>query len=1200
MITLPAGWAAELITDHRPVTGYEITLQSGTVLRYGSHGFTFDSNTYKRQVLEMTELEESLSLEVPEFTLTLSNVDETLTPYLEPLDLLEGSRVVIRVMLRDSGGTFLSGSVERFFGLIESVDDGDEESIDLHIVGPSWNYDNPLPGVRTGVYCWKDFADGRLCNYVGGLTTCDRRLLSTDGCSGRSREHEFGGFPGVDTLERLRYLLEGRNRPILFDSPTSAEGRRIAIRITPDPDVPEVEPLGSIKNAAPLIYGRRRVIGRSIERTVQQYVTPGGTLLEVDFKLLSFGEIDNIVAWYGDGLIGVDRIGSSGYKELGIYWRSGTIGLDDDETAAEYLADPNTLQRAQNRDALSHVPLAYSNMAYAIFIQEADTDSDRISDISFDVRGIKVQKYTAAGATDGARVWSENPVWQLVDLLLSHDYGFGRFIAASDLDWSVIKPTADYVDVEIDSFEATVIASGSSTDRYAVDDASGFYRGMKVLYDGGPYSDEVDEVLEIINGRLIRLGTSRNPAAGHTVTGRTPRFTSNLTIDREASADEVLESLLVPCFGYMPLGDGKIQIVSEQARVVDATFKDTGAAAGYGILEGSFRWENVRGEHDHRQNRVDTTYRDHDGADAGVQESDWNSIRTGRIREDSIDLPAVLTHEHANRITQLRYSKHRELGRPAKFTVGPIGLAVQVGDHIEVTHAAPGWVDADKRVIATEYLGLGDDDEGCVALTVVDYDSSVYVVPTVTPIPLFDYGDLSLVLVVNMNAAGRIVLTWSGDAQGVPRLVWNIYKRASSFGSGPPAPDERIGRVLQRRKWVYQPTADEIGTTLYFIVSGGMPRPDGFSYSNEVSILATLDDPTDEEPESQNRVYGGSFDSERHWQQTEAGGSTVIVEADATVGGGDWTNPDNAHNADDLSYAELDVDDGNSGTVEFTFAAGTKTGQPYGKVWATNNNGSVRLEFTKDGGSSWIELDLVTTRQGLTEKLGPQIVNQDMSLFRMRATGYSGRNPRDRLDPWLPGHHRAYVIGFADQAGATAPFSIIANGIATLVSDGVTPAELSRPFPGQIGDPTILAYNTESVSTWGLYIRRRQGETSAVDANVTIYVRETQTGTEYLAADFDKDDVSDDFQAFAQRFTPGVSIAGDAEVIVRYLGTVGVDVDNLEETLGDGVPRQFGTTATEEDQGNFGDAAAGVRSGYTRGGWDSVSSRISALTGNTK
>ncbi|MCP3981879.1 MAG: hypothetical protein GY716_21460 [bacterium] len=396
-----------------------------------------------------------------------------------------------------------------------------------------------------------------------------------------------------------------------------------------------------------------------------------------------------------------------------------------------------------------------------------------------------------------------------------------------------------------------------------------------------------------------------------------------------------------------------------------------------------------------------------------------------------------------------------------------------------------------------------------------------------------------------------------------------------------------------------------LGETLYFIATARQARlGQDAVQSAEISSEMVLDDPTNTDPESGNRVYQGGLDSARAWSATAGTlewdqASPYSIEADATVPGGDWTNPDNAHDGDDLTYGELTVDSGNTGLVAFTFAAGTLSGQPFARVRTTKNNAAMVVQYSTDGGGSWSDVAQVSVRQGLVDVYGPLLVSQNMANFQMRVGGGSGRGIGA---PYAEGHHRAYTVGFVDIAGATPPYVILANGLATFVSDGITAAELKRPFPGKIPDPTVLAYNAQSTATVGLDLRRTPGETSALDANMTVYIKEKLTGTEYLAADFDKDDIPTDgvFDALVQRFTPGAAIPGDCEIIIRYLGTVALDLDNIEETLGEGVPRQFQASTVDQEEGNYGDAASGKRVGFTRGLWPTVVTRISQITGGTK
>ncbi|MDQ7008298.1 MAG: hypothetical protein Q9Q40_13845, partial [Acidobacteriota bacterium] len=125
--------------------------------------------------------------------------------------------------------------------------------------------------------------------------------------------------------------------------------------------VPVIDPTAPIV----VIYGRRRVSPKALE---SGHATWGTTDQKVVFFLLSEGPIDSVPRWYLDGEETADEVGT--IKTLGIFYRVGAVGVDDDETEAEYNADASTQQRAQNRDYRSVTGQTYSETAYAAFVSK--------------------------------------------------------------------------------------------------------------------------------------------------------------------------------------------------------------------------------------------------------------------------------------------------------------------------------------------------------------------------------------------------------------------------------------------------------------------------------------------------------------------------------------------------------------------------------------------------------------------------------------------------------------------------------------------------------------------------------------------------------------------------------------------------------------------------------------------------------------
>lgn len=507
---------------------------------YSSQALTWLGNTYTALAVRSSPATEVWSTRIPGLSVTFSNINNTLRSLMTPDDLLTGNWLTARLLLRDSSDALLDGSLVTHKGIIDGIPETNEKTVTLRSVGPLHNFDNELPIIRTGEFCQWKFADGINCNYTSTTTTTNSGSASTgpinvadasllvegktikvgdsaevtisditgsaltvdtaitwassatvaytqcnrldEDCTSRARRHEYGGFRGADAILGQLALLED-----IAQQPGSPLGQFIipnnifaGLRSL---GIPATAPrLASLDTVVPVVLGRRLVSGVIVERHVVEWT--GAEEVKVQFVIVSSGEINAFNDFYIDKQREDTQLvnATSGRLWFGIYWRPGTIGLDDDETLAEYDASPQGQQRPQNRDLLSLVTgNTYSRYAYVTTIQGEDAfDSEDLVDWSFDIDGIKFQKYNADGTEDGSPVFTRNPVWQLVGIMLSTEFGFGRFLSAADLDFTSIHAAATTCDTVIDYTGTTFTGDAVSTTTYAVVNSVDFYRGVSV------------------------------------------------------------------------------------------------------------------------------------------------------------------------------------------------------------------------------------------------------------------------------------------------------------------------------------------------------------------------------------------------------------------------------------------------------------------------------------------------------------------------------------------------------------------------------------------------------------------------------------------------------------------------------------------------------------------------------------------------
>lgn len=383
-------------------------------------------------------------------------------------------------------------------------------------------------------------------------------------CEKRQRQHRYGGFLAVSNIARLRYREGAEDLP--RDGDPERTNKVETLMRTPV-RVPRRTGLADPTRPVPVLYGRRRVPGTVIEALTKRIDATRDR--RATFLALSEGPIDSLVRYYVDNQIGTDKIGEAPYtaqqKSFGIYWRDGSPGADDDETQAEYEADPSTQQRAQNRDFQSGTGTAYSETAYALLVQSIQADVSNAPDFLAEVKGLEEQRYTSGGSPDGSPAWTENPLWHTVDLLKSDKHGAG--LAASDFDFAVTRPEADICDEIITSTEANTLATnnaGSPSTTIEVGSTEGFVPGYRVDVNGTP--NTVDRV---VNDTTLKLGTATTWSIGHTVIQKPKRFTASLLLDGLADISAWIAKFLDACRGYVTYDAGKIQLRVERAHVAE-------------------------------------------------------------------------------------------------------------------------------------------------------------------------------------------------------------------------------------------------------------------------------------------------------------------------------------------------------------------------------------------------------------------------------------------------------------------------------------------------------------------------------------------------------------------------------------------------------------------------------------------------------
>ena len=116
-------------------------------------------------------------------------------------DMFIGSKVTIRkILIGEVSASPVETDLIFLFGTVTGAR-YTEEYLELD-VATDVNLAPTLSNRRVGSKCPWVFK-GTECGYSGGLTTCNKLYTDSGGCSGRSNQHRFGGFPARDSAASI-------------------------------------------------------------------------------------------------------------------------------------------------------------------------------------------------------------------------------------------------------------------------------------------------------------------------------------------------------------------------------------------------------------------------------------------------------------------------------------------------------------------------------------------------------------------------------------------------------------------------------------------------------------------------------------------------------------------------------------------------------------------------------------------------------------------------------------------------------------------------------------------------------------------------------------------------------------------------------------------------------------------------------------
>lgn len=1020
------------------------------------------------------------------------------------------------------------------------------------------------------------------------FANCSREIPD---CELRVMTHRYGGFRGSEDKKSLQAAIfqdkiNSTTGPWGDNPKNIAKWKGEAKLLVKN--MPEGQPLEDLDSSVPLVYGRRLVSGQLVEVSGIVYTSGGplGSYMAAVYGL-SEGTIDSIVnAYVGNSLV-VQKV-TSNRKVYGHYYRAGGDGVEDEEDEADYAADPTTLLRAQKRDFYTGTGDTLSHTSYATFIQKLqEVEAITPDSAEFDLKAIKVQKYTSGGAVSGGVVWSATPIWHAVDLL-TQDYATGKMLDAADIDFSVSQPSAVYCEVVVYGLYNSVVATtdevtAGTEDVWEVDKTDQYTRGMTVEVDENGTLTE-STVTNVLTSTKVQLAYAKvTPTAPARIRPKIPRYSCHAVLDSPQRAGQVVADILATCNGYITYDEsGRLQLRIEGSDTAASLhFKDTGYDAGYAILE----CEPLDRDDGEDVNRVVGRYRSQENEDREALANDWDHRRTHVVSARTINYQHVDNGHQAYRLSKLVLDKARVLGVGALLTVGPAGLQVQPGDLISVTHADLSWTAKTVRVVKTERVGIGDDRELFTRMEVRDYSSAIYTdsgPPATTNVPGNQDEEPDLNLAATPIPGGKVELVWTNSAGNAQGMSYRIYKSDATMAGAPEANGLLVAKLKALQfSYIYQAPNSEIGSTLYFQIVAGKSIGAPFAkkiLSDEVPVVVAVFDPTDTQfTPGLNTGWDGAQDNPDDWELLpEVSPTEVKPTTDSAGSGGGYLNPTNAYDSDDVTFARASVSSGGGAKSHSWGLPGVTAG--VSGYFAVDCKGGGVTQFQSfgysiDNGGSYIPFGYSA---GQRKIITSPVITGDRDKLRVRATATNGGATTFGA--------AVYEITWVESAGASTPSATMANGVTRLVGDGATVyGEARRAWPGKSGSPDTVV---PSGSVWTAQIKFKRDESGASPTEPLQFFLLDGLGTYHeltsvSAGTFDPDPAQ--WKEQAMLWTAPGTLVGPFMWGCRSLSTVGVEYTHIMLLVGNQIGMFAGHPGEDAvDPTN----KVGTHDGFPRGPWN--------------
>lgn len=461
------------------------------------------------------------------------------------------------------------------------------------------------------------FPSGALVTYSECKRTYGDCVLR--GTTARGNTHRYAGFRATKAWEAVAGTPYYKTVGYGWLAQYADHGARTAAELIGAITMAGQDHLNEKKifDDAPIavIYGRKSLKLQPIETHFTKFATDATIYSNTEwlttFFAIGMGEIDSVRSFFtDDGFINHDPTNG-----VAIHWHPGFIGEDDRWKQSDQVAVMATQKvNNQKRDFRTNTDTAYSRVAYAILqLKKSDTrvtqgDPESFLQLWADIKGKKVQKYDAKGRTVGSPVWSRNPIWQFIDLLLDTVYGAG--LSRELIDWETMYRSALVCDETITSSEAqTKTLSYADSTVHDVVSVAGFAPEMPCLVN-----QVANKVINVdpINQRLFFETTvSTLPTNKFTVVGTPARYTCDLVMNKKGGLSAAFDDILGSCRGYIVYDGGKlgveVELAAGDSRATVWTVGTPTPSDKMGVIDGTVKY-NQRPMAAQAFNMLEATY----------------------------------------------------------------------------------------------------------------------------------------------------------------------------------------------------------------------------------------------------------------------------------------------------------------------------------------------------------------------------------------------------------------------------------------------------------------------------------------------------------------------------------------------------------------------------------------------------------------